>query len=366
MNQNLEPVVGTHKVMALLANALTKVGLPLLDSAVKASQLPFSTPDMIRPNIHSKYYGWTHYGIFFPDLPEPHKYCNIMTLLGATGSTIFDNDYLVKTNPRDTATFFSSTAANGVHHYQAYSIANECQIIEDGSLIQFGDHLAISGTYPEYHIRAAYGDFQLDVAIHCTDQVGWFLRNVVYDHFSLLAKCSGTITYAGVTTPIERLCTFEYARCISPHSVTKNILPDSWKLPIDFFTYQIINADESTQILLTDARSLGTSAFKGVHIRSLNGDAQIHVDDVDFKITAYRDELAVDPEGRTMRLPKTFSWGVRDKGQTILNINCTIDAEWRYGHGRGYASCYRFTGEFNGKSFDGQGYIEYIDCERLN
>ncbi|WP_407640790.1 DUF6670 family protein [Aquirhabdus parva] len=47
-------------------------------------------------------------------------------------------------------------------------------------------------------------------------------------------------------------------------------------------------------------------------------------------------------------------------------MNCTIDAEWRYGHGRGYASCYRFTGEFNGKSFDGQGYIEYIDCERLN
>ncbi len=44
---------------------------------------------IIRPRVDEKYYSWIHYGIFFPLLPEPHRYLNIMILLGHTWCACF-------------------------------------------------------------------------------------------------------------------------------------------------------------------------------------------------------------------------------------------------------------------------------------
>ncbi|AXQ28158.1 hypothetical protein D0B54_05480 [Solimonas sp. K1W22B-7] len=366
MNQHPLPPAGTNAAMSWLSRFVTGVVLPLLDSAVEASGKPFRQPEMMRPNTGSKRYGMTHFGVFLPGLPAPHKYCNIMTMLGTPGAVMFDNDYLIRGHPRDTATFLSSTAADSAHHYRAYSIARECQTREDGSLVAFGDDLEISGVYPRYQVRVAYGDFRLDITVECTDTVSWFVRNAVYDHLSLLARCSGEITHAGKTTPIDSLCTFEYARSASPHVLIDRVLPERWKLPADFFTYQIINLDESTQLLLTDVRALGKTGFKGVHVRALKGDAEVYVRDVIFQVTEYQDDLAIAPDGRTMRLPKTFSWSVREGGEPVLDIRCTIDSPWRFGHGRGYVACYRFEGQFRQRAHAGAGYIEYIDCETVS
>ncbi len=366
MSTSKIPATGSNRVMSLTSRLLAGTVLPLIDRSLAESVLPFRTPDMMRPNVRSKRYGWTHYGVFLPGLPAPFKYCNIMTLLGTTGAVIFDNDYLITGNPRDTATFLSSTAASDPHHYRAYSIRNECRTRDDGSLIAFGDNLTISGTYPHYQVTAAYDDFLLDIRVDCTDQVSWFQRNVIYDHLSLLARCTGSISQGGQTIAIDTLGTFDYARCASPHVLTRRVIPEGWKLPADFFNYQIINLDDSTQLLLTDVRSLGLTGFKGMHVRTLGGSTEVHAEDADFQVQEYLADPAIAPDGRSMRLPRRFSWRVRaSDGTTLLDIRCQIDSPWRYGHGRGYVSCYRFEGEFRGQRHEGMGYIEYIDCETV-
>ncbi len=365
---NTTPSTGSGKVMSLASRLIVGSLLPRIDYAVEESTQAFTTPEMLRPNIGSKRYGWTHYGVFLPNLPAPFGYCNVMTLLGATGAVMFDNDYLHKDKPRDTATFLNSTAFGERHHYRAYSIDKECGLAADGSRIAFGDNLVIEGSYPSYRVQAAWEDFRLDIQLQCTDTVSWFVRNVVYDHLSLLATCSGTISQGGHSASLDKvMCTFEYARCASPYSLMGSILPEAWKLPADFFTYQIINLDERTQLLLTDVRSLGRTAFKGVHVRTLDGEAEVHAQDVEFRIHDYLPEPAIAPDGRSMRLPRRFGWIVRDADDAIiLDIRCTIASPWRYGHGRGYVASYDFEGSFRDQQHAGQGYIEYIDCETVN
>ena len=45
-----------------------------LEQAIKYSTSPFSAPEIIRPRTEEKFYTWTHYGILFPLLPDPHRY----------------------------------------------------------------------------------------------------------------------------------------------------------------------------------------------------------------------------------------------------------------------------------------------------
>lgn len=354
----------TNPVLAYFSKMLASAILPRIDSAVEASVQKFAQPEMLMPNADSRRYGWTHYGIFFPKLPQPHGYSHVMTLLGATGTVMFDNDYLIKTNPRDTATLFTSTAAENAYLYRAYSMANECAIEPNGHLVAFGQELVLRGSYPDYRVTVIYEDFTLDMSIHCTDTVSWFVRNIAYDHLSLLATCEGSITYRGNTVPVEKtMCTFEYARCVSPHQLRKRQLPDTWKLPADFFTYQIINLDEDQQILLTKVSVLGVVGFKGIHIRSLSGAASVYVEDVAFEVIELEPEKRVAPDGRTMWLPTRFRWVANEANETVLDISCAVASPWRFGHGRGYTATYDFTGEVWGRSYTGQGYIEYVNCE---
>lgn len=338
--------------------------LPRIDQAVPASRRPFRQPGILRPHAGSARWGWTHYGVFLPSLPEPFRYCNLMTMIGASGTVLFDNDHLVTTTARDTATLLSSTALGDRHLYHAYSVRRDCDLRPDGSLLRFGDDLEIRGSWPRYHVRAAWDDFRLEIDVECTDTVSWFVRNPAYDHCSLLSTCSGTIRQGGKTATLERtLCTFEYARCISPQVLLKRPLPEALKVPADFFMYNIINLDDTTQLLLTDVRALGHTAFKGVHERRLDGSADVHVQDVTLTVEEYAPEPALDPQGRAMRLPRVFSWSVREFGERLLDLRCTVDAPWRWGHGRGYAGAYHYEGRYRGRAVSGTGYIEYVDCE---
>ena len=353
------------RVMSLVNRAMVDGLLPRIDSAVEASTQPFTASGIMRPEGAGKRYGMVHYGIFIPGLPEPFRYCNIMTLLGATGTIVMDNDFLLADPPSDTATFLCSTAEGKDHHYQAYSIANDCRREEGDVLVSFGDNLVITGSFPNYQAMVAYDNFQLTLDIRCTDTVSWFVRNAIYDHFSLLASCSGTLTQNGQTLDIQdHPCTFEYARSASPYALTRRAIPDVWKLPADFFTYQIINLTDDIQLLLTDVRSLGRTAFKGVHVRTRGGEASIHVEDVSLEVIEYQPDMAVAPDGNTMRLPLRFRWRVGRQDAEVLDIECRIASAWRFGHGRGYVSSYVFEGRYQGQAVGGDGYIEYIDCER--
>ncbi|VWD40584.1 hypothetical protein BLA18112_06743 [Burkholderia lata] len=354
----------THWLLAALARRVVRQLMPHMDRAAHASTQPFRTPGMLVPHVREKRYGLTHFGIFMANLPEPFRYCNVMTLLGTPGAVAFDNDYLIHGDARDVATVLSSTAADGAYHYRAYSIEDECRVGRGETVVAFGRDLVIEGTYPRYRIRAAYGRFGFDLEIECTDIASWFVHNVVYDHLSLLARCSGEIRHDSHATAVDTLCTFEYARMTTPQAWFAQPLAERWKIPLDFFTYQIVNLDDGIQLLLTEVRILGEKGFRGIHVRALNRTAEIHEHDVAFVVDAYRHEPAMSPDGSRMRLPHRVSWVARDSaGVPWLELSGTIDSPWRFGHGRGYVSSYRFEGVFKGREYTGRGYIEYVDCE---
>lgn len=334
-----------------------------LDQAVKFSTIPFSEPDIIRPRTQEKFYTWTHYGIFFPLLPEPHRYLNIMILLGTPGALAFDHDDITLGDPRQTATLFSSTAAVDEHLLKAYIIPEQANIQENGSLIELGEEVSISGTLPNIHLQGAYHGLSFDFELDVSEHISWFIKTPIYDHFSLLANFKGQLEYEGQVTPAEGLCTYEYARAAGAHGVLKKLLPEAYKLPLDFFTYQIINLNETTQLLLTKADILGQPAAYSLHVRHTDKAAEIYTN-VEFKVIAHQVDDYVSPSGKKMRLPQLFYWSVKDaSNEQVLEITAEIDSPFRYGHGIGYASAYTFTGEYRNNPIEGRGYIEYVDVE---
>ena len=84
----------THPISRALSRVVIDGMLPLVDSRLPASRLPFDAPEILRPHDLSRAWGVTHFGVFVPDLPEPYRYLNTMTLLGASGAELFDLDHL--------------------------------------------------------------------------------------------------------------------------------------------------------------------------------------------------------------------------------------------------------------------------------
>ena len=165
-----------------------------LDSADKWSARPFDEPGIMVPNVGSKRYGWTHFGVMIPDLPEPHRFFSTMSLIGATGSLAFDTDHALADQPRRNASVVAGTAASHPAHFGNYSTARDFVSRSDGSLIQFGDALTIAGGYPNYHLAGRLGGVDVDLRLTNTDKVNWFFRSPVYKHFSLLTEYRGGFT----------------------------------------------------------------------------------------------------------------------------------------------------------------------------
>src|ERR1700761_8466542 len=110
------------------------VTLPLLSrAAIRATAKPFTSPGLMRPHAGGHRYGWTHYGVMIPDLPEPHRYFSIMVIAGQSGLAAFDVDEAVPTSPRDTVSISVSTAASGAAFYRSYSMRDQCELRADGS-----------------------------------------------------------------------------------------------------------------------------------------------------------------------------------------------------------------------------------------
>ncbi|HEU0191792.1 MAG TPA: DUF6670 family protein [Mycobacterium sp.] len=348
--------------VASRALAATVLGLrPLVDRRITSSRSPLPAGYAMRPHAGSRRWAWTHFGVFVPQLPAPYRYVNTMTLLGSTGTEIFDNDALAAPDARNTSTVFSSTAHADQHHYAAYDEATECTFAEDGSTLRWRDDLELDIRLPSVKVRGRYAAFSVDLDLTVTRQVSFFVDTPIYQHLSLLAPYTGTITDTSGDTRISGLGTFEYARCVGHQSLSRKPVPPRLKLPVDFFTYQILQLDDRTQVLLTKVSARGHTACLLAHLRVLGGETTVF-DDVVFDVT-YQPEPAVDRWGRPMRLPEKLRWVVREHGRELLTIDGTVDAPMRFGHGRGYAGAYSFTGELRAEPVDGSGYIEWVDVQ---
>ncbi|ENW04163.1 DUF6670 family protein [Acinetobacter beijerinckii] len=359
MKKQLPPTALTSKILG--KSLIFAQGA--LDQAIKYSTIPFDTAEIILPRTDEKFYTWTHYGIFFPLLPEPHRYLNIMILLGTPGALAFDHDDITRDDPRKTATFYSSTAAIDQHLLKAYIIPEQTNIHVDGTQIELGNEVSITGSYPTIHLQGEYHGLSFEFDLDVTNQASWFIKTPVYDHFSLLSRFKGQLEYQGQITDAEGLCTYEYARATGAHGVVKKLLPEPYKLPLDFFTYQIINLNKTTQLLLTKADILGQPVAYTLHVRHTDQAAEVYTN-VEFKVISHQIDDYVSPSGKKMRLPQLFSWSVKDdNGKKVLELIAEIDSPYRYGHGIGYAGSYSFSAVYLNDTVQGRGYIEYIDVE---
>ncbi|EJP63547.1 uncharacterized protein BBA_07473 [Beauveria bassiana ARSEF 2860] len=335
-------------------------GRPLLDDSINESAKPFITPDFFLPHVNSRWWGWTHYAVAIPGLPEPYRYLNIMTFIGHAGILFMDNDHLCAPDARNTATVLATTAYGEAHHYEAYDTSTSCSFEEDGSRLAWGDDLAITNNFPIITITGRFSHMEIDLQIVVSEQASWFSRVPIYDHVCVLSSYRGTIRDRRGTTQISGIGSFEYARAISPQVLQSTPIPPHLKIPADFFTYQIVHLDEDTQLSLDCVTARGTIASKSAHLAGRQGHVRVYTD-VDFEVFEYKKSRVTDPRGRTMRVPERLRWKVRDAGVEIISIIACVDTPLRFGLCRGYVGGYSFTGEWLGEAVKGSGYLEWVD-----
>jgi len=336
---------------------------PLLTSAaVRTTGEQFDRPQMLVPHVGGHRHGWTHYGVMIPDLPEPHRYLSIMVIAGLPGATAFDNDEAVVSSPRDTVTVSASTAAEGASHYGAYSMTSDCDLRADGSLLDFGGDVVISGHFPNFRVQVSAGDFTADLQLRCTGEVAWFARSVAYDHLSLFVEYDGWVAVGDLRSTVSGLGTFEYAACLGLHGLVDRRVSSSAKVPVDFFSYHVISVDETSQLLLADVHVLGVPLATMAYFRSRVDATWVTHTGVRFEVTEYAPEPVTDAWGRLMRLPTRFTWTAGD----VLTVHGTVDCPPRFGVGLGYIVGYSCEGVYRGRPFESRGYMEYVDCESVD
>lgn len=338
--------------------------MAVLDTAEKSSRQPFTEPSIMVPHVSSragsKRFGWTHYGVMIPDLPEPHRFFSAMSLIGATGSLAFDNDHALADQPRRNASVVVGTAASYPAHFGNYSTDRDFVSTPDGSLLRFGEELTISGRYPEYRLAGRFGGVEADLELTNTDKVTWFVRNPVYKHLSLLTEYRGRFSTASGSSDVAGLCAFEYGACPSPYQLRTSPLPPALKAPLDLFVYQIINLGPDDQVLLSHHCIGGkpfitTALHRGRHTygRSL-GRAEFHVE-------KYRQTPEETPYGIAMRVPAVTRFTVRDETGVVLDVRAELDTAYTFGLGSGFVTGFRHESTWRGEEITGRGYQEYID-----
>lgn len=305
---------------------------------------------------HSLRSSWAHYGVMVPDLPEPHRTFGVMSIVGTPGIAIFSNDHAIVTNARDTAYLVSATGAMRGEGLHTYSIAEDCEFREDGSLVRFGEDLTIEGTYPDFRLRRFHRDVPVDLDIRATDKVTYFvdLPGGLYTHWSLLCQYEGAV--GGV--PATGLCTLEYATGVGMHSVR---IPGSPNLPVPFFSYHVLNIDDRTQVLTS--RVVGAGGIELIYATWVRGldDYGCELLDTKFDIETYEPTPRPTPDGREMRLPATLTWSANHRGAEVVSISGRCHGDWVYGLGAGFVGSYDYVGRFHGKVIRGTAYFEYID-----
>lgn len=351
----------SSRVLRQLGGQLIRQALTRMDRAPALQGRPFSEPELIRPNTDARLFNVSHYGVMIPTLPEPYKYFSLMAILGTAGNRFIDTDHMLVDAPGRNCTQVSGTALAGSSHFGSYSMDRDCEIRADGRLIRLGGDVELSGSYPDIHLRVRRGDFELDIALACSDNVTWFCHTPVYKHLGLLAEYRGHIGHGNERQAIAGLCTYEYFTMAGPYGLVRKPLPPSLRVPTDFFSYQIVDLGDDTQLMLAKVCALGVTGLEAAWLRSKNDYSRTYATGVRFTVTSYEDALRIAPDGRAMLLPKTFTWTVQDGTDTLAEIHGTVDTPFTYGLCSGYVGGYRYEGRFRGKPVSGRAYIEYVD-----
>lgn len=332
-------------IPAPLARSLRSAVNPVhrLDGQMFDPMTPFGPP----VGRHST----VHYGVMIPGLPEPHRFLDVVAVVGQPPVPIWRTPHLIRTTERDTVSLLTATGAMTTDQLVGLSLAQDCDLQPDGSRLRFGDRVTIEGRYPEFAVRIAHPEVASGLVLRATGVVTHFARipGGLYDHWSLLCRYVGRIG----TVDARGLCTLEYARGVA------------LRLPFRSFVYSIVNIDDRIQLLMGQVLGPGRVPVQQVvHVRGLDLPSRSYSRDFSFAVHT-REAPRTGPDGRVTRLPKDFSWRVADGAGGAAGGSITVDGssngDFTFGIGAGYAGSYRYVGRFRGRDIQGTGYLEYIE-----
>lgn len=339
--------------------------LPALNRGPELSSRPFTTPEALVPHLGSRVFSWSHNGVMIPNLPEPLRFLSMTTIVGSTGAPISEVRHQPPPpgGPRNRATLNVSTAATAPGFWDDLRIDSECELAADGSLWRYGEAVTLSGRYPSYRLEIRTPGLEADLALECSDVVSWFVHTPVYRHLSLLTRYDGTIRHAGTTHEVGGTCAFEHARSFGAYTVaSRPVRTRLLRMPLDFFTYQVLDLGGDRQLLLVSVEAEGTVAMSGAFLRDATGRSVALDRELSFEVLEPQPEPVITPDGAAMVLPKRLRWRTRAGAVFPVEIEAVVDAPFSWGLGNGYVGCYSFAGTVDGEPVEGRtGYIEYID-----
>lgn len=133
-------------------------------------------------------------------------------------------------------------------------------------------------------------------------------------------------------------------------------------MPIDFFTYQVLDLGDNRQLLFVGTEAEGRTALNGVYLRHGDGRSIALDQGVTFEVLELQEAPGTTPDGFLMKLPLRFRWQSPAESVLAVDLEGTVDAPFSWGLGNGYVGAYSFTGTVAGAPVQGRtGYIEYID-----
>lgn len=302
--------------------------------------------------------GWfkiIHQGLVIPNLPAPLHYFNFITILGQPNIPMMRNASAIHTTSLDTATVISSISPQMVGHFHSYSLENECEMRE--GYFQFANRETLTGSFPEFHLYREDDELEVDLQITTKPILSHFskLKLGLFEHWSLLCECRGSIRYKELNFQINQLGAFEYARAINiPY------------LPLCFFTYQIINLKDQRQLLLAQLRNNFNQIIQSrIYLREVSSVKAVMFDEkVLFKVHRVYPKVTT-PNHQHMYLPREFEWQFSD-GETTIQIQAQSRGDFKFGLAAGYVGSFNYQVKINDYEEEGTaGYCEYIDCRPL-
>lgn len=296
-----------------------------------------------------------HQGLMIPGLPAPLHYFNFLTIFGQPNIPMIRNPYAIKTYPLDTVSIISSVSPHMVGHFHGYSIQDDCKI--EPNEFCFGKKEILKGQLPNFQLNRNDAELSVDLKIHTFPIISHFtkLKLGLFDHWSLLCRCQGEIHYKGDRYVVDELGSFEFARAINiPY------------LPLNFFTYQIINLENQKQLLLAQIRnSFNQIVQSRMYLRNLNAStSEMYEQNVQFKVHRVYPKVKT-PNGHEMYLPRNFEWVLSTQNKKIKVVG-ESRGDYKFGLAAGYVGSYSYIVDIDGRIEQGQaGYCEYIDCRPL-
>lgn len=321
----------------------------------QSTQAPFALKLAYQPP--SVWFKIVQQSLVITDLPAPLHYFNFKALIGQPNIPIFASSKHTH-HSLDVVSTINSVSSHMVGQSAEYSLTQDCYFKKD--TYRFGQNLKLSGSFPFFNLIRNDLELAVELSIQTQPIISHFsklkLGIGVYQHWSLLCRCQGTLTYNGQRTEIDQLGSFEYARGFN--------LP-FWALY--FYTYQMIQLKDQRQLILIQTRNQYNHILSSkIYLRTtVQKDAICFDQHVEFSIHRVYPKIQT-PCLNYMYLPREFEWQAQ-KGQHRIAIYAQSRGDYKSGLGRGYVGSFQYQIKVDDYYEEGEaGYCEFIDLRPLN